>query len=114
MASRPIWTQEDLVKALIMMKEERMSFREAALAYGILKSRLHDHYSGKVEGTKRGPATVLSEAEESMLVEWASEVAKIGYGHTREQISEMVKRLLDKDGRLNPFVENRLGINWWY
>ena len=113
MASRP-WTQEDLDKALLMMKEERMSFREAALAYGIPKSTLHDHYSGKVKGTKRGPATVLSEAEESMLVEWALEMAKIGYGRTREQISEMVKRLLDKDGRSNPFVENRPGRDWWY
>ena len=113
MASRP-WTQEDLDKALLMMKEERMSFREAALAYGIPKSTLHDHYLGKVKGTKRGPATVLSEAEESMLVEWALEMAKIGYGRTREQISEMVKRLLDKDGRLNPFVENRPGRDWWY
>ena len=49
-----------------------------------------------------------------MLVEWALEMAKIGYGRTREQISEMVKRLLDKDGRLNPFVENRPGRDWWY
>ena len=91
MASSSIWTQEDLHKALLMMKEERMSFRQAALAYGVPKSTLHDHYSGKVQGTKRGPATVLSEAEESMLVEWALEMAKIGYGRTQEQISETVK-----------------------
>ena len=59
-----------------------MSFREVVLAYGTPKSTLHDHYSGKVKGTKYGPATVLSEAEESMLVEWALEKAKVGYGCT--------------------------------
>ena len=59
-----------------------MSFREVVLAYGIPKSTLHDHYSGKVQGTKHGTATFLSEAEQSMLVEWALEIAKVGYGHT--------------------------------
>ena len=86
-----------------------MSFREAVLAYGIPKSTLHDPYSGKVKGTKRGPATVLSETEESMVFEWALEMAKIGYGHTQEQIPEMVNRLLVRNGRSNPFVENRPG-----
>ena len=114
MASRPLYNEEDLDKALVMVKEDKVSFREAALAYGIPKSTLHDHYSGKVKGTKRGPTTVLSAAEESMLVEWALEMAKIGYGRTREQITEMVRQLLDKDGRSNPFVENRPGRDWWY
>lgn len=43
---------------------------------------IHDHHLGKVKGTKHGPETVLSAAEESMLVEWGLEMVKIGYGHT--------------------------------
>ena len=42
------------------------------------------------------------------------EMASIGYGHTRVQMSEMVKRLLDEDGRPNPFVNNYPGRDWWY
>ena len=42
------------------------------------------------------------------------DMANIGYGHTREQVSEMVKRLLDEDGRPNPFVDNYPGHDWWY
>ena len=83
------------------------------MLYGVPKSTLHDHYSGKVKSTKPGPATVLSRAEEAMLVEWGLEMAKTGYGRTQEQISEMVKQLLDKDGRSNPFVDNRPGRDRW-
>ena len=49
------WSTEDLENALTMVKEQHMSFREAAQTYGIPKSTLHDHYSGKVKGCKPGP-----------------------------------------------------------
>ena len=48
------------------------------------------------------------------LVDWAVEMGRIGYGRTREQMSMMVKKILDKDGRQNPFVDNRPGKDWWY
>ena len=57
-----------------------MSLREASLKYGIPKSTLYDHYSGKV-----------TKAEEGMLEEWAISMSKIGYGCTREQVIEIVK-----------------------
>ena len=65
-----------------LITEENVPIRTAALTYGIPKITLHDHYSGKVKGTKRGPSTVLSEAEELKLVEWAMDMASIGYGRT--------------------------------
>ena len=65
-------------------------------------------------GSKRGPPTILSDAEELKLAEWAMEMARIGYGRTRVQVSEMVKRLLDEDRRPNPFVDNYPGRDWWY
>ena len=34
---------------------------------------------------------------------------EIGYGQTRQQVTEMVKKILDKDGRPNPFKDNRPG-----
>ena len=40
-------------------------------------------------------------------------MVKIGYGRTREQVAEMVKRILDQDGRANPFVNNYPGWDWW-
>ena len=57
---------------------------------------------------------ILTECEEQELVDWAVEMGRIGYGWTREQMSMMVKKILDKDGRQNPFVDNRPGKDWWY
>lgn len=41
-------------------------------------------------------------------------MGRISYRRTREQISAAVKKLLDKDGRQNPFVDNHPGKDWWY
>ena len=108
------WSVDDLDKALSLVRDKNVSIGTAVPTYYIPKSTLHDYFSGEVKGPKRGPSTVLSDAEELKLVEWAMEKASIGYGHTREQISDMVKRLLDEDGRTNPFVNNYPGRNWWY
>lgn len=43
------------------------------------------------------------------MAQWAGEMAKIGYGQTKRQICETVKKILDKDQRLNPFPDNRPG-----
>ena len=58
LASNQDWSQEDLVKSLGLVREENVSIRSAALSYGILKSTLYDHCSGKVKGSKCGPPTV--------------------------------------------------------
>ena len=37
---------------------------------------------------------------------------QIGYGRTKDQLTMMVKAILDKDGRPNPFKDNRPGKFW--
>ena len=99
----------------MVVKEEGLSLRKAGELYGVPKSTLSDYVQGKVEvGRRRGPPTILSNAEENMLVDWAIEMSKIGYGRTRQQVCEIVKQILDKDGRPNPFPDNRPGKDWWY
>lgn len=39
-------------------------------------------------------------------------MAKIGYGQSRSQLQNVVKNILDADGRTNPFVDNKLGRDW--
>jgi len=77
-----------------------------ATNYGIPWSTLHDHVTGKAASLKRGPPTVLTAAEEQMLVDWALHMANIGYGRTREQLCATDKEILDKDGCENPFTDN--------
>ena len=87
------WSQESLVMAMEEVKEKSISLRQAALKYGIPRSTLSDYVSKKVEvGSRRGPASVLTRDEEKALPEGSVEMAHIGYGQTRRQICEMVKK----------------------
>ena len=61
---------------------------------------------------RHGPSPVLTEEEESELVSWVIKMAKIGYGQTRIQVTEMVKKILDRTGRPNSFQDNRLDKDW--
>ena len=64
------WNNESLSRAISVIKENQMSLRSASQVYGhIPKSTLHDHLSGKVKSTKRGPPTVLTNTEERKLAE---------------------------------------------
>ena len=51
------------------IKEEELSYRKAAAQHGILRSTLHDHVTGRTASSKRSPPTVLTVAEEQMLVD---------------------------------------------
>jgi len=85
MAKRSNWTQEDLVRAVDDIKVNNLSYRKAAEKYGIPKSTLCDYVRGKVEiGCKPGRPRILTAAEEQKLVDFALEIAKIGYGQTKE------------------------------
>ena len=71
--------------------------------YDIQTSTLHDHVTGKV---KRGPPPVLRHCEEEQLANWIMEMSRIWYGQCRRQVCLMVKKILDHDGRANPFPDN--------
>ena len=109
-------SKEDAVHNAVQdIRSGKCSFRKAEQKYGIPKSTLNDYTTGRVEiGKRQGPQPVLRKDEEPYLVNWAVEMNKIGYGQTRRQICEMVKKILDKDGRPNPFKDNRPGKDWWY
>ena len=114
MAQSKKWRTEDLRTALQDLQTNKKSIRVIAAAYGIPKSTLFDYASGKVEiGSKQGPPTTLTIAEEQKLVDYAIHMAEIGYGRTREQICSTVKKIIDSDGRPNPFHGNKPGRKWW-
>ena len=111
MSSKILYSLEELDIEVQRVKNMELSYRKAESKYGIPRSTLSDHVTGKSLSLKRGPPTVLTEAEEQMLVDWALHMADIhvGYGRTREQLCATVKEIIDKDGRENPFVDNYPG-----
>lgn len=54
--------------------------RRVADEYGIPRSTLYDHYSGKVlPGAKSGPRRYLDSSEELELVDFLTGISLIGY-----------------------------------
>jgi len=92
-----------------------MSLCEASQTFSIPKSTLSDNLQGKSEiGCKSGTPTVLSENEETLLAEWIQEMAKRGFGRTREELLDTVHIILKQDGRPSPFTNSRPGKDWCY
>jgi len=112
----PKWTQGQLTAALqyYHTHKGKESQQSVAAAFGIPKFTFSDYVSGKVEvGSRPGPPSVLTKAEEDKLVDYCLHMAKCGYGRTREQVCLTVKKFIDRDGRPNPFEDNMPGRKWW-
>ena len=84
--------------------------------YGIPKSTLLDKVNGRRPlVAKAGPDPVLTQDKEQKLATWCAEMANIGYGQTRNELLNMVKRILDNDpSRESKFINNRPGKDWFY
>ncbi|XP_053403149.1 uncharacterized protein LOC123555840 [Mercenaria mercenaria] len=63
-------------------------------------------------GHKVGHKTILTDQEETRIANWATHMARIGYGRTRQELLNTVKKILDEDGRPNLFKNNRPGKEW--
>ena len=114
-SKRKQWKKEDLERAIESVQNGSNSIRQAALLYNIPKSTLQAYTSTNADIDRRpGPATILTAEEEHKLVQWCIEMAAIGYGQTRQQLIEMVRKIMDTTGRPNPFKDNRPGKDWWY
>ena len=98
------WTDPGLSKALAAI-DEGFSIRKVAEMYGIPKSTLHDHVSGKVAyGSKCGPDPYLDLEEEEELANFLVR----SYPHTKQQVFALVQRMLNKKG-----IETNMTDGWW-
>ena len=113
-ASGPTYTKETVLLAVEDVRSNKLTMRKAAQQYGIPKSTLALYISGKLQiGVRSGPASILSPEEEQRIVDYAVHMGQIGYERTREQIFDIVAKIVTKDGRPNPFVDGKPGRKWW-
>ena len=83
LAKRKQWTEEQMKKAT----SECMPANRAATIYGVPKSTLKDHVSGRVvHGTKPGPRPNLDPAEEKKISTFLVSSAECGYGKTSPEV----------------------------
>ena len=86
------WSIQDLQAAVSDVHDKKISIRTAAAAHGIPKSTLYDYAVGKIEvGSRCGPDTVLTVAEEDKIVEYIMHMSRIGYGRTKEDVANIVR-----------------------
>ena len=86
-------------RAVTAVEKQGESLRHASEKYGIPRSTLHDHISGKVEhGSKPGRGSYLS------LIK----CARIGNPHTRKQVMALVQAIAEGKG-----IETTISDGWW-
>ena len=92
-----------------------MSVKQAAKKWSVPRSTLQDLKIGKYHPMSRpGPATILTDEEELLLVQWITELARRGVPLSKENLLDSVQSIVISDGRLNPFSEGRPGKVWFY
>lgn len=111
-AKRQQYSTTVLEEAAGLVRSESISLNRAAKQYNIPKTTLQNAVHYKYSSHKVGQKTVLTSEEERRIVDWAIHMARIGYGRTRQELANTVKKILDDDGRPNPFKDNRPGKEW--
>nr|XP_054771780.1 uncharacterized protein LOC129279702 [Lytechinus pictus] len=108
------WNKEDLHSALRRVEWGELSLRAASRQYSIPLATLADKFHGRTPvDSRQGPSTYLTPGEEKAIVDWAIQMTKVGLGQTKENIKDVVKNMIDKDGRKTPFTNNRPGDKWF-
>ena len=102
------WDGVGLMNAMAAV-DNGISIRKAAEMYGVPRSTLHDHVSGKIAyGAKSGPSPYLTTEEEEELASFLIQTAKIGYPHTKAQVFSVVQQIIDSKG-----IKSTVSNGWW-
>ncbi|KAL5499318.1 hypothetical protein EMCRGX_G010708 [Ephydatia muelleri] len=100
--------------ALKEVRDGRMSRNAASKAFGVPRSTLCDKLDGKTpEDRRMGPPSVLTKAEEAMLANFCTKYLKCGFPINREDLFDIVQRIIQVDGRQTPFTDGRPGYYWF-
>ena len=89
-----------------------VGLRRAAAMYGVPKSTLHDKVKLHTKG-KRGPKPAIPDELEDPIETWIINMARIGYGQTKEQIKNKVQELVNAMKIPTPWDNNRPSEKWY-
>lgn len=108
------YSPSKLEAAVNMVRSGAMSRKKASMSFGVPRTTLIDKLSGKTTlGVNPGRSTVLTKAEETVLVDYCKLMASVGYPLIGYQLLAEVKKVLDHDGRPTPFKNNLPGKDWF-
>lgn len=96
--------------AFFFDEENKLSVRKTALRFGIS----YTNFARRCKGgfVPKGPNTVLTEKEESDIVDWLLFVSSRGFPLSENELKDCVKTILDLQQRSTIFKHNRPGRSW--
>ena len=89
------------------------SVNAVAKDFGVLKSTLHNHVSGKYKRTGSGGRTVLALQDEQEIVLSCQALAEMGFGITRSLVETVIADYIHEKSNPNCFVNGIPGRDWW-
>jgi hypothetical protein len=109
------YPEEALYKALQAIREDNMGIRGASRKYGVPRGTIQDRLHGRVKEAPRrmGPATVLTQDEETHLENWLTELAKCGFPQKKNDLFTSVQKIVSAKNKKTPFKQNRPGEKWY-
>lgn len=104
--------QEQLETALEKITQEHYSIRRAAKEYNIPFGTLYNKYKG-LHIHSVGRPTLFTNAEEQRLIQCASVCGDWGFPLSKEDLQNLAKNYLDKQGKVIPHLkDNKPGTDW--
>uniref|UniRef100_A0AAV2LVG0 HTH CENPB-type domain-containing protein n=1 Tax=Knipowitschia caucasica TaxID=637954 RepID=A0AAV2LVG0_KNICA len=98
--------------AIDEVRAGRLSYRQAAVHFGVPKSTLRDRVSGKVASDSTyGQRPLLSEKDENALVEYCLYSASFGFPLTKSQVVTHALAIFNRHHPQTPKVA--LSQTWW-
>jgi len=96
------WSDDQLEAAMKEVFAGRAGVKAATRKYGIPRSSLHDHLSGKSTKRHGGPRTVLTPAIEKEIATTCIVLQEFDFPLSKELLGVIIHDLLNDNGQENP------------
>ena len=105
------YSKENAVKSV---KDGIYSRQKASQVFGVPKTTIIDHVSGRIELTsKPGRKPVIPLEIENAVPQKVVEAANMGFGITKKQLKLKISRLCKAQRISTPFKRGIPGDDWW-
>ena len=110
-------TVNPVTSMLKEVREGRMTCFAASKTFGVPRS-IHFVTNSLAEvlkeGRSMGPNPVLTRAEEASLTTFCIKLLKCGFPINRDDLLDIVQKVVKEDKRKTPFTDDRPGKYWFY
>ncbi|CAC5402596.1 unnamed protein product [Mytilus coruscus] len=90
-----------------------MNKSKAAKEYGVPRTTICDHVKGKYDNHLTGPSKMLTDEEETSLINYVKYMAERGFPLTRRMLKAFVLSIVEKSGRKTLFNMDKGPSNNW-